>query len=276
MKKQNVMINLKMLGEGILRKYIFDFDQQVALEREISLEQLLLLDYLIKFFDSGNALIKNINGKKFAWVNYNKVMTDLPILNIKDRSLRRMLTSLEQKKIIERTQINEKMFIYVNQILLYNGKNTIGEDFLTDEDKNKLLLGGGQKCPQLLQTADKNDHRGGQKCPLIVNYYKNKKIKLLLCDERVKNVNAPRFLFLLQSELKKQVSALTFDICVKDMSVVVVSENLIVLDVVSPSILKENKKGVFEACAIFAINTCFKEMDNGGWCFSWRLWVNGQ
>ena len=64
-----------------MRGHIFCFQQKVALKFNLNLTELLVLDYLINFLDSNKQLIRNIGGKKFAWIAYKKVAEDLPILS---------------------------------------------------------------------------------------------------------------------------------------------------------------------------------------------------
>ena len=63
-----------------MRNYIFDFDQQVMMDLDLSLQEALLLDYLTRFFDSGYAVTKYIECRKYCWITYKKMLDDLPIL----------------------------------------------------------------------------------------------------------------------------------------------------------------------------------------------------
>lgn len=80
-----------------MREYLFDFRQKVLIERGVTLEQTLILDYLVKFFDSGNSINITIDGKKFFWISYEKILSDLPILKFQIKTLRRLIIDLETK-----------------------------------------------------------------------------------------------------------------------------------------------------------------------------------
>lgn len=233
-----------------MRQYIFDFEQEIVVKLGLSVNELLILDYLIKFFDSGSQHVLNINGKKYAWINYKKLLSDLPILNICERAMRNIFIKLEKNNIIERKVLDRKMFIYINRHKLYYNSDRLGYDYLTTDDENQLKTYCGIKIPQ-------NDQNGkicefkfrlcGIKVPPIVNYYKNK-IKILLDDKRVKNIVGERFLFLLKGKLKGRISEINYDICIKTMKVVVIAENIIVLNGDATDILKLNTKGEFYNC----------------------------
>ena len=57
-----------------MRDYVFDFDQKTMVELGLSVEEGLLLDYLAKFFDSGNAVTMYVKGRKYCWITYKKML----------------------------------------------------------------------------------------------------------------------------------------------------------------------------------------------------------
>ena len=96
-----------------MRNYIFEFDQQIALRLGLKLNELLFLDYLAKFINSGSMRCKFIEGKRYYRLTYKKVMEDLPILKIKERQLRNIIISLENKGILQRySELKNEMHIY--------------------------------------------------------------------------------------------------------------------------------------------------------------------
>ena len=223
-----------------MRNYIFDFDQQIMMDLNLSLEECLLLDYLTKFFDSGYAVTKYIERRKYCWITYKKMLEDLPILRKKERQTRRVLVSLEQKGLIKRHLENKnRLYIYVNQELLFYGYD--GNEGLTNED-----------------IKDLNDLPAGQDSPPIVKYYKNK-IKILSRNARVKDLDKFDFLLKLKQKLKPLISEISFDICMKNAEVISISDNLIILSVSAPNILKDRPGNVFENAVIEVINELTSE-----------------
>ena len=74
-----------------MRQFVFDFDQQVMMDLNLSLEECFLLDYLTKFFNSGYAVTKYIERRRYCWITYKKMLEDLPILRKNERQARRVL-----------------------------------------------------------------------------------------------------------------------------------------------------------------------------------------
>lgn len=85
-----------------MRNYIFEFEQQVAMRLGLNLKELLFLDYILQFVNSGNMRSKRVEGKYYFMLTYKKIIDDLPILKIKERQLRNMITRLEKMHLVER------------------------------------------------------------------------------------------------------------------------------------------------------------------------------
>ena len=87
----------------------FDIMQKRVIKKGLKLNHLFLLDYLIQFFSSGRASGKLIDGDKKYWlITCNKIVQDLPILDIKKRRALMLLRDLEQAKFIDIKQINKR------------------------------------------------------------------------------------------------------------------------------------------------------------------------
>ena len=234
-----------------MRSYIFDFEQEIVVKLGLNVDELLILDYLVKFLQSGEQEIVNIKGKKYGWITYDKLISDLPILRIGERQLRKMFIQLEKNKIIERVVISKKLYIYINQYVLYYNEKKLGVDYLTNEDIEQLKTNRGTKMYENDQNGENCGTNvisdSGTKVPPIVNYYKNR-IKILINSKKVASLDSIKFLSTLKEKLKNRISALAYDICIKDMAVGVVSENLIILNTQTTDILKLNTNGEFYNC----------------------------
>ena len=109
-------------GEKIkhMRSYIFDFEQKKLVENKLNMQQVLLLDYLSNFFSSGFAKVFYFEGKNYYWMTYNKILTDLPILNLKERQLRNLIGDLIKKGLIYKINpSSRKMFLRLEITSLY-------------------------------------------------------------------------------------------------------------------------------------------------------------
>ena len=162
-----------------MRNYIFEFDQQVALRLDLKLNELLFLDYVAQFIDSGYMRYKFIEGKRYYRLTYNKILEDLPILKIKERQLRNIITSLENKGILQRySELKNEMHIYVDYDVV-----------------------SGKKLPDKFKWSEIAFHDEGNGL-LTIDYYDIKKIKIILNNARVRNIDKEEFLNILLANLK--------------------------------------------------------------------------
>ena len=76
---------------------VFNFEQSIALEKKLSIKEMLLLDYIYKLFDPEDITNKAKNDKLYCRLTYSKMLNDLPILQVKERQLRNIIISLEKK-----------------------------------------------------------------------------------------------------------------------------------------------------------------------------------
>ncbi|MFB5838974.1 hypothetical protein ACE5NI_17180 [Clostridioides difficile] len=92
-----------------MRFSVHGFDQKVAIKIGLSNDELLILRHFEDFAQSGKMESFYQNGHMFYWVNYNKFLEDLPILNInKERLGSIMLYELGTKPL----DFNEKIKNY--------------------------------------------------------------------------------------------------------------------------------------------------------------------
>ena len=138
-----------------MREYIFSFPQSLALRFNLSLSDLLFLDYFYNFASSGAMRYIYHNGKKYYKLTYKKIMDDLPILNKKERQIIEMITNLEKKEFIERYRgFKNQMYIFVDYDVLF-----------------------GYKPPKAETHSAENHQDVGEKMPAIDNYNNNLNIK---------------------------------------------------------------------------------------------------
>lgn len=243
-----------------MRNYIFEFKQEIALQRGLGVDELLILDYILKFMGSSASVQKKINNKPFGWISYSKLLSDLPILNIKERRLQKIFAGLEQKGIIERQTLNKKMFVYVNRNLLFCLDKELGEDYLTEQDKKMLKeQKDGENIHQFGEYAGVVDVNWRTNIHPIVNYYKNK-IKVLLTCSRVQEINTHKFIQSLQETLQSQVSPLTYDLCLKNLRVTTICNNLIVLSAGVTSIIETKLNDMFCEALKKALQFVFEDL----------------
>lgn len=244
-----------------MRSHIFSFSQQALINLKIGLNEALILDYIINFLNNTKSKTQTINQKLYIWISIPKLLEDLPILNIKERMLRTVLENLEQKNIIKRKFIDKKLFIYVNTHLLANSQTfTQPELCLTTTDKALIKTLCGNKLQKNAQNDNlpaKNCTHCGKKLPLIINYYKNK-IKIITCNCNVASINENQFLELLKNMLKQKLTPLAYELTTKNMTVLTLAPNLIILNAGVTEILQKNTHGNFEQTLTTVLETLLR------------------
>lgn len=139
-----------------MRPKIFNFPQETVLRLGLNLKEILLLDYIEQFISSGNMRSKRLDGKWYFKLTYKKIMDDLPILGIKERQIRNIITKLEKLGILNRlSELKREMYLEVDFDVLFGNKLPTGFD---------------------LSVIGFNDAGNGL---LTIDYYDIKKIKII-------------------------------------------------------------------------------------------------
>lgn len=82
-----------------MRYTVLGFNQKLCVDLNLTMEQLLLLDYIQKAV--ANPKMKHSkNNNLCVWLNHKKIIEDLPILKITDRTLSKWLKELTDKKLL--------------------------------------------------------------------------------------------------------------------------------------------------------------------------------
>ena len=105
---------------------VFNFDQSIALDKKLSIKEMLLLDYIYKLFDPEDITNKAKTDKLYCRLTYSKLLKDLPILQVKERQLRNIIISLERKGFLERySELRNQLyvFVYLDNLLKENSQN---------------------------------------------------------------------------------------------------------------------------------------------------------
>ena len=99
---------------------IFGFDQAAAIQLNLTIEDLAVLRFLVDFKDSGKLQKKFINGEEYIWINYDIILKEYPILNIKKRALavrmKRLCSSQCNilKSVLLQNKTGTKMYFRLN------------------------------------------------------------------------------------------------------------------------------------------------------------------
>jgi hypothetical protein len=94
-----------------MRYNILGFDQEKVLElktfiegkeKKLDLSDLLILNHIYNFSERKGIKTITQNGKKYFWVEYNSLLNELPILNIKKPALRDRIDKMCALELIEK------------------------------------------------------------------------------------------------------------------------------------------------------------------------------
>lgn len=176
-----------------MRQFIFEFEQLVAMRLGLNLKELLLLDYILQFVNSGNMRSKRVEGKYYFKLTYKKIMEDLPILKIKERQIRNMITKLEEMNIVKRlAQLKNEMHLNVDFDALFGNKLPDGFD---------------------LSAIGFHDEGNGV---LTIDYYDIKKIKIITEYACVRDVDKDLLTNLFYENISSIISPTVFQGFIKD------------------------------------------------------------
>ena len=144
---------------------ILGFNQEKALELGFDVEDLLIIRWFVDFYSSSKMIKMNVGDKTYAWVNYSRVIEDIPILNMKKDTLSRRM-----KKICETGIMEHEILKQGGTFSLY--KLTDKYDQLISRDKKTE---GTEKIPE---GYGKNSQPGTEKIPeQNINLLNNNSIK---------------------------------------------------------------------------------------------------
>jgi len=204
-------------GEFIMRKFINNLYQEVCTYLKLNLQETTIIEYLMDFMESGYMSTKYIDDEKYYWISYDKLLEDLPILNIGKRMLAKKLARLEQKNVLKIIVLNgNKTYVRFNPLflsgdLLDNFTADMPEtenyqDCQTDDNTVTAVTGGDVK----------NVLGGGTKFTPIVKL--NRKKIILNIEECAREEIFSKFklLQLILEEFKHMIPPATFSCLVKD------------------------------------------------------------
>ena len=158
-----ILYNMKYCILGFNQQKVLGLTKEVKDEKKdkfitisIDVEDLLILSVIADL--ANRKIIRKVvhDDGQYAWISYNMILEDLPILRIDKKQLRRRLDKLVEFDLIDLKveRINGSgTFVFIKI-----GKGYEELKYNTGEEGNNT---GGQKCTE---GVDKNVQGGGQKC----------------------------------------------------------------------------------------------------------------
>ncbi|MDD4980667.1 MAG: hypothetical protein PHC54_05310 [Candidatus Omnitrophica bacterium] len=135
-------------------KYTIEgFSQEIALRLGLDAIDLVLLRWMLDFYNTNRMEKHYWEEKEYFWVNYQTVIEDIPILGINNKmALRRRLRNIEQAKIVEFKVFqgagNRTFYRFNGEILacLLSNKTRGGLDPNVKRVLTQMSRGSGLKC----------------------------------------------------------------------------------------------------------------------------------
>lgn len=125
-----------------MRYSVLGFSQRALLEHHLGLDEALILRWFCDFDGSDRMKTFLVDGKAYAWVDYTKLLTDLPIAGSSTKTLARKLQALMDCGILERTVIQSQGG-KVSAYRLLPEFETLVNDSSQKADEEAI----GQNCP---------------------------------------------------------------------------------------------------------------------------------
>lgn len=122
-----------------MRYNVLGFDQEKVCklkidehgkEKKLDLTDLLILNHIYHFSERKGIKEITLNNKQYYWVEYNTILNELPILNIKKHALRDRIDKMHYLGLIEKILVNDKGYSNMTYF-------RIGESFESILFKNK-------------------------------------------------------------------------------------------------------------------------------------------
>ena len=81
---------------------VIGFSQQKAMELRLDVKDLIILKHIIDFINSGKMVEREIDGETYYWLKQDRLLEELPILNIGGSTvLRRRLKKLVKLNLLK-------------------------------------------------------------------------------------------------------------------------------------------------------------------------------
>lgn len=96
-----------------MKKYIYNFDQEFVMKiyndnERITTDDILILNYILDMLCSETCEHIHQNNNLYVWINRDKLLEDLPILDINKRRLSGILNKLESLQLINRVKTTRR------------------------------------------------------------------------------------------------------------------------------------------------------------------------
>lgn len=119
-------------------KYTIEgYSQQIAISMGLNIEDLIILRWIQDFYPL--MAKKIIDDKEYVWINYSKLLEDLPILSFENkRSLMRRLEKFEKLQLLKRKCLRNKNGVYSYIIITNKMDSLLSSNNVSNSIKNDV------------------------------------------------------------------------------------------------------------------------------------------
>ena len=138
-----------------MRKTIFGFNQQKAVQLGLTTDDLLLLNYIEFAQNSHKMLHKEVDGISYVYLSHKHIREDLPILSWSEGTLKNRVLRLKQLNIIASVCDKNGSGTRTYYTLTEFAQTTLFEDLMYTDNQDD----NSDVTPELRQTSLQNDVR---------------------------------------------------------------------------------------------------------------------
>ena len=169
---------------------VMGFSQKGLLELELDMADVLILRWFIDFKDTGDMVVKMIDGKPYYWVKYDKALEDLPILPFKKRTIEQRFIRLAKMKVLTHKTVKEGgtySFYGIGEkyaeLLGGSSLNYEGSSLDYEGVVVKTTTGSSQNCVQNINLLKDKSIKDNNNYKDVIDYLNEKAGKSFKCVE---------------------------------------------------------------------------------------------
>lgn len=172
-----------------MKKRIFYYDQQRLLDLNLDSDELIILDYISHFKNSGKMEEHIKDGKCWNWISWKKVAEDLPFLKLKKEAIqRKCLYYLGIKPLDWNERVSNMTESTQKKVKSYKFIGLIEFDTVGDIGSEKTVFRFTDKWYKLIEEEGETEHKKADTQPQVptnVNIKKNISNKII--NQNAKN-----------------------------------------------------------------------------------------
>ena len=152
-----------------MRRTVFGFNQQKAIELGLTTNELLLLHYIHLAQTAPKMLHKEIDGVSYVYLSHKHIRNDLPILGYSEGTLKNKLSDLKNRGVIQSVLDRMSSGTMAYYTITKSVIEQLFEDYAEEESNEQVT--------KLLPTRSQNDYLPGNENVASNNSLLNNNLK---------------------------------------------------------------------------------------------------